>query len=283
MGIELEELELRNADDLPVRVDLRHDPERPVRGKVVVCHGFKGFRRWGFFPWVGEQLAAAGWMNAVLDFSMNGVGSDPMQFSRLDLFERNSYSQELEDLDLVIADLLARGPSDASLGLLGHSRAAVDVLVRAAEDAAVRALVTWNGVGDTLRFTARQLAQWEEDGRLEFTNARTGQKMAMSFDFVRDARDNAARFDLQRAARGMAAAHLIVHATDDMAVPVAESVILQAGREDADRCQRVEIASTTHTFGAVHPFAGSTAPLEQAMQLSLDWLDNHLREEAGGE
>jgi dienelactone hydrolase len=263
MGVQLETIELRGADDLPLRVDLRHDAERPSRGKVVVCHGFKGFRRWGFFPWVGERLASAGWLSAVLDFSMNGIGENPVEFGRLDLFEQNTYIRELEDLDRVLADVNERAPGP--MGLLGHSRASVDVVV----------LVTWNGVGKPLRFTDRQLGDWERDGRLEFTNARTGQKMGMSFDFVRDVRKNPGRFDLAVAATRMRAPHLIVHASADMAVPVEESIELAAGRTSG--CRRVEIEGSTHTFGAVHPFEGSTPALERAMDLTLEWFSEHLQ------
>ena len=273
MGVQLETIELRGSDDLPLRVDLRHDPARPRRGKVVVCHGFKGFRRWGFFPWVGERLASAGWLSAVLDFSMNGIGQDPVEFGRLDLFEQNTYTRELEDLDRVLADVDERAPGPT--GLLGHSRASVDVVVRAAEDAGIGAVVTWNGVGKPLRFTDRQLGDWERDGRLEFTNARTGQKMAMSFDFVRDVLENPGRFDLAGAATRMRAPHLIVHASADMAVPVEESIELAAGRTEG--CRRVEIEGSTHTFGAVHPFEGSTPALERAMDLTLGWFSEHLQ------
>jgi len=280
MGVELESISLRNSDDLPLRVDLRHDPRQACRGKIVVCHGFKGFRRWGFFPWLGERLAAAGWMSAVLDFSMNGIGKDPMEFDRLDLFERNTYSRELLDLGQVVDFVRGWGPQDAPLGIVGHSRASVDVVVRAAEDPSLAAVVTWNGVGAPLRFSARQVEEWERDGRLEFTNTRTGQQMAIDFGFVSDVQEHEDRFDLERAARVMSAAHLILHATDDMAVPVQESHDLMAGRPDSPHCRRVELERTTHTFGAVHPFEGPTPALERALELTLAWFEQHLRGES---
>lgn len=275
MGVQQETVELRNEDDLPLRVDLRHDPDQPPRGRVVVCHGFKGFRRWGFFPWLGERLAAAGFTSAVLDFSMNGIGDDPVEFDRLDLFERNTYSKELADLARVV-DFVRERTGGREIGLLGHSRAAVNVLAHAAEDPDVAAVVTWNGVARALRFSGRQLEQWERDGRLEFTNARTGQRMAMDFEFVRDARERGPRLDPARAGAAMRAPHLILHARDDLAVPVEESIELQAGREDPARCRRIEISSGGHTFGAVHPFAGATPPLEEALDHTLAWFSEHL-------
>jgi dienelactone hydrolase len=276
MGLALETIEWRNGDDLPLRVDLRHDLDRPSRGLIIVCHGFKGFRRWGFFPWVGEQLAGAGWTSAVLDFSCNGVGEDPMEFDHLDLFERNTYSREMDDLDQVVAGLRSHESFDGPIGLLGHSRAAVNVVTRAAEDPRTGAVVTWNGVGRALRFTERQLLEWEREGRLEFTNARTGQRMAMDFGFVRDVLEHDERYNLALSATRMEAAHLIVHATADMAVPVEESVELAAGREESERFHRAEIDGSTHTLGAVHPFEGATPDLQRAMDLTLEWFSEHL-------
>jgi dienelactone hydrolase len=279
MGIQLETLELRTRDDLPLRIDLRHDPARPDRGLVLVCHGFKGFRRWGFFPWVGEQLASAGWRSAVLDFSRNGIGDDPLEFDRLDLFERNTYSAELDDMDLALAELRSRWGDERPLCLLGHSRAAVNVIVRAVEDPQVSAVVTWNGVGSALRVTDRQLETWEREGRLDFVNSRTGQKMAMSFDFVRDVRAQPERFDLAGQAARLRVPQLVVHAEGDLAVPVDESLVLLSGADKTAARRRVVLPGSGHTFGAVHPFAGPTRTLEEAMQSTLDWLAEHV----GGE
>jgi len=57
----------------PIRGDLRR-PEGPGPHPVVVaCHGFKGFKDWGFHPWLGEHLADAGLAAVHFDFSRNGV------------------------------------------------------------------------------------------------------------------------------------------------------------------------------------------------------------------
>lgn len=266
------------ADGLPLRLDLRRHPEQPARATVIVVHGFKGFKRWGFFPYVGERLARAGIASIVFDFSLNGIGDAPEEFTRLDLFARNTYSRELDDLGRVLTWLREDAPPPLRalpLGLLGHSRGALPVVVAAAERDDIAAVVTWNGVGHALRHTDKQLERWEEEGEMEFTNARTGQRMSMLYDFVVDARENAARFDLSAAARRMRAPHLILHGTRDMAVPLEESESLRAGRGASEGCSVVRIEGGTHTFGAVHPFAGTTPALEQALEHTLRWFEDH--------
>lgn len=280
MTAQLSHHTLTNAEGLPLGVDLRCHKGVPPRAALIVCHGFKGFKDWGFFPHACEQLAVEGLAVAVFNFAHNGIGDDPMQFDRLDLFESNTYSAELADLDQVVAWLRHGSPlqetlADAPLALLGHSRGAVPVMVRAAEDASVRAVVTWNGVGHPLRYSAEVLRRWEEDGKLEFTNARTGQRMAVGWSFVADARENAQRLDPTRAAHTMQGAHLIIHGGADMAVDPQEAFVLQAGRTEP-RCRVVSITHATHTFGVVHPFEGTTPHLEQALEFTRRWLDQHL-------
>ena len=76
----------------PIRGDLRlpdGDGPFPV---VVVCHGFKGFKDWGFHPWLGERLAGAGFAAAHFDFSRNGVRGGVPDITDLDAFRRNTLS-----------------------------------------------------------------------------------------------------------------------------------------------------------------------------------------------
>jgi dienelactone hydrolase len=271
--------QLITDEGLPLRLDLRMPTGRTPTAVVVVVHGFKGFKDWGFFPHAGERLAAAGYASIVFDLSRNGVGEVPGEFDRLDLFEGNTYAREVADLEQVVAWVREEAPLPepvrrAGMGLLGHSRGALPCVVAAAEDPTVTALVTWNGVGRALRYSERQLAEWEEKGRLEFKNARTGQRMAVGWRLVEDAREHAARYDLPRQARRMEAAHLILHADKDLAVDPTEAEILRAGREE--RCRVVLLEDTGHTFGAVHPFAGGTAALDRALDLTVGWYGEYL-------
>jgi len=279
MDVKTSHHQLTTREQLPLRLDLRMPGEGRPRAVVVVVHGFKGFKDWGFFPWVGRRLALDGYASVVFDLSRNGVGEVPGQFDRLDLFEGNTYAAEIADLKQVLAWVRAQAPlpaevREAGLGLLGHSRGALPCVVAAAEDDGIDALVTWNGVAKALRYSERQLAEWEEKGRLEFKNARTGQRMAVGWQLVEDARENAARYDLPAQARRMGAAHLILHAEKDLAVDVEEAEHLRAGRED--RCRKVILPDTGHTFGAVHPFQGSTPSLEKAMELTVGWYREFL-------
>ncbi len=274
--------ELKSSEGLALRVDLRLPAEGEPRGIVVIVHGFKGFKDWGFFPHLGRSLASDGFASACFDFSLNGVGERPGEFDRLDLFERNTYAHEIDDLQRVVAWLRAEAPLSAAarrsnLGLLAHSRGALSAIVVANEDPTITALVTWNGISSALHYSERQLKEWEEKGRMEFVNSRTQQRMAVGFELVQDARANAQRYDLAAAVQSMRAAHLIVQAEKDLAVDPSNAEALRAGRPESEHCRMVKIQGAGHTFNAVHPFAGTTPALEEALRLSSEWLARQLR------
>ena len=89
-------------------VDLPDEPgERPT---VVICHGFKGFMEWGFFPSLAALLAERGFV--AVRFNLSGTGMRPGDERVTDLaaFRDNTYSRELADL-LAVLDATAGGRS----------------------------------------------------------------------------------------------------------------------------------------------------------------------------
>jgi pimeloyl-ACP methyl ester carboxylesterase len=281
MNFQIRPVALKSSEGLPLRVELHADPEREPSMAIIVCHGFKGFKNWGFFPYLAQRLAERGFAVVRFDFSMNGIGERPEHFDRLDLFARNTYTQETDDLQRVLRWLLTEFPAvgredGRAVGLLAHSRGSVPALAVAVEQRkAVGAVVTWNGVAHALRYSDQMLRRWEEEGAMEFTNARTGQRMSINFDFVVDAREHHQRFEPMLNAKRLEAPHLIVHGDRDLAVDPSEAEELCAGRP-SPRCRLEWIEGGSHTFGAVHPFEGTTPQLELAIRLSADWFAEHL-------
>ncbi len=281
MNLRESQHQLQCRDGLPLRLDLRRPAEEQALGLVVIVHGFKGFKNWGFFPYLGRTLATRGFVTVCFDFSLNGVGERPGEFDRLDLFERNTYAREIEDLEHVLSWLRRESPLPEEtrrlgVGLLAHSRGALSAIVVAREDPAIAALVTWNGISQALHYTERQLRDWEEEGKLEFLNSRTKQRMAVGFTLVEDARENARRYDLTAGVKEMKAAHLILQAENDLAVDPQNAQTLRAGRGEADGCHLEMIPGTGHTWNAIHPFAGTTDALDRALALSSEWFTTHL-------
>jgi len=281
VGMQRVVCELRNQVGAPLRCDVRWMAAREPRPAVVVCHGFKGFRRWGFFPYAGERLAAAGWVSVCFDFAGAGVGPDSDVFDDLDAFARDTVSQQLGDLgcvlDGLVAGTLQGAPAvdAARLGVLGHSRGGAIAILRAHDDARVRAVATWAAISTYDRWTDAERAAWRAHGAMEFLNARTGQTMRVDAGFLDDLDAHREAFDVLRAASELRAPLLLVHGDADTSVPVGEARDLYAAAGPS-RAALAIVPGAEHTFGAVHPWRGTTPHLEAALDRTLAWFDEHL-------
>jgi len=69
-----ERFEIPGTGDRVIRGEVRVVPQ--PRGSVVLLHGFKGFARFAFFPWLADQLAANGLTAVTFNFSGSGIVTD---------------------------------------------------------------------------------------------------------------------------------------------------------------------------------------------------------------
>jgi uncharacterized protein len=259
----------------------RHPGPRPA---VVVCHGFKGFMEWGFFPHLGTLLAERGFV--AVRFNLSGSGMRPGR-DRVDdpeAFRANTHSREVEDLLAILEATgteIAPGRVDpARIGLFGHSRGGGDALLASACEPwrdRVRALVTWAAVADFDRYSPEQKAAWRRDGELPVVNARTGQQLALGLGLLEDLEAHRAGLDIPAAAAHRRAPWLIVHGGRDESVPAAEGERLaDVSRRAAAPAELLLIPEADHTFGSRHPFAGPSPSLIQALNATQGWFRKYL-------
>ena len=73
-GIVRERVETTPPHGDVIRADVRRPARGVPRSAVIVAHGFKGFKDWGFFPYLCESLARDGHLVVSFNTSLNGVG-----------------------------------------------------------------------------------------------------------------------------------------------------------------------------------------------------------------
>ena len=253
-----------------VRTDVRRLAASEPRTAVLVVHGFKGFKDWGFFPFLCERLAADGHLVVSFNGSRNGIGPNLLDFTDLDAFGRNTISHEVADVHWMLERLIAGewsgGVRPEAVGMLGHSRGGGTSIITASEHHDVAALVTWAAVSTFHRWPAEWREEWKRSGVVYVANARTGQDMPLHRSVCEDLDRNRRRFDLVAAAGRVAAPWLIVHGSDDETVPVAEARQLARA---ARRPTLEVVEGSGHTFEAVHPLDGVTSGLQAAVTATL--------------
>lgn len=254
-----------------ILVDLRAASRGAPGPAVILCHGFKGFKDWGFFPPLAERLARAGF--SVVSWNASGSGVDDTgEFVWPERFGHNTLSGELADLETVLAATdsgAIRLARPSCIGLVGHSRGGGLAVLATATHPRVGALVTWSAISTTSRWSEEMRRRWREEGRLEVKNQRTGQVIPLYPDVLDDVERNADALDIHAAADRIRVPWLILHGAVDETVMLKEGIAL--GRSAARPELRV-VARTGHTFGAVHPFEGMTPALTEVFDATVSFL-----------
>ncbi|MHC4822018.1 MAG: alpha/beta hydrolase family protein [Planctomycetota bacterium] len=251
---------------------------------VLIVHGFKGFRGWGFFPWWSEQVTGLGFAAVSVDLSHNGTGPDGEAYPRKDLFGRQTWARHQEDLRVLHGALHrgdlpgAEGLDTSRVGLLGHSLGGGLAVLHAADHpGAYRGVVGLAPTATPDRFREEQKAAWREKGELPIVNSRTGEVLPLGVDYLDDFESRREALDIPRRATSLTCPLLVIHGAEDTSVPCAEGrsiaeAVIASGRP----ARYVEIPGTQHTFDAVHPFAGETPALERTKKEVLAFLETYL-------
>lgn len=256
---------LTSDEGLPIRGDF-DTPAHP-RALIVIVHGFKGFKDWGFFPWLAEMLCNHHFAVCRFNMSRSGIGENPDTFDRLDLFAGDTYSIELADLGSVIR--YCRSVVRLPIFLLGHSRGGGVAILAASDIPGLQGVITWSAISRVDRWDDATKAQWRREGHLDIINARTKQVMPMSTRVLDDYEAHRDRLDILAATAKLDVPLFIVHGGRDESVPVAESAEIESHAADASR---LVIATATHTFNAIHPLVHVPNELSLAAGVSCHFV-----------
>jgi len=244
-------------------------------GTVVICHGFKGFAHWAFFPYLARSLAEGGMRAITFDFSGSGVGPDRENFSTLEEFETNTFTQELADLDRVITEARKRGWIEGGFGLFGHSRGGGVAILHASVDSDVRALVTWAAISKVRRMSDDEVRDWRERGYTDIHNSRTGQNMRLGTSLLDEVEAlEKTKLDIPAAAKRIGVPWLIVHGDAD------ETVTVREGEKLADLAPEFgtlwTVEGGNHGFGASHPVTEAPPTLSLVVRGTVGFFAEHL-------
>lgn len=242
----------------------------PAGRAVLVCHGFKGFKDWGFFPHTARHLARHLECPLVtFNFTGSGIGADLQNFTEPEAFGHNTFTKEVEDAAAVLDGLEAGRlggitcPEATRIGTLGHSRGGVAAIL-SAERTRVRATVTWSAIASIERY-ARLFDGVPPGEPVPVRNARTGQVLPLYPDVLRDIEEDADRFDLVASLKRSGVPLLVIHGTADTSVPPDDARRLAAATGET-RLELIEGAG--HTFEVGHPFEGPSPELERVLELT---------------
>lgn len=265
---------LKNKQNRSFLADL-YTPESSEKLPLVIfAHGYKGFKDWGAWNLMAEKFAKAGFMFVSFNFSMNGIGlENTSEFTDIEAYSENNYTQELDDLKVVIDHFSKLENIDISkITLLGHSRGGGISILQAAEDPRISSLITMGSVDSMNRFvTGEKLEDWKTTGIYETYNGRTKQQMPHKIQFLENYLENEDRLNIEKAARSLKIPTLIIHGSNDESVKVCSAKNLNKWIENS---KLLLIENTGHTFNSKEPWKDFKLPVPMnfAVKSAIEFL-----------
>ncbi len=260
-----------------IRIDLYSDKSSLLNPLIILVHGFKGFKDWGFFPYTAEFLFNKGFNVLSYNFSHNGVGDSLTEFEYLDKFEKNTISLELSELNQIIyacsiGKIIDFKPK--KIGLLGHSRGGGVSILAASVNENVNSLCCWAAIAKFDRYTERQKSEWREKRYFEVLNSRTKQLMRLSVDLLDDIeKKKNDKLSIEKAVKNLKIPICLIHGEQDLTVPIKESEsIYEWADKRLTKFEKIE--ATGHTFDIIHPFSGSNKKFDKILNLTADFFAN---------
>ena len=265
--LQINDWTLSGSDNQPIFGNT-HMPACDPVGVLVLSHGFKGYKDYGFFPQLAEQAAEAGLIAHRFNFSHSGMTNQTDTFERPDLFEKDTWSKQIDDLTLVInaattGDL--KGKENLPVVLFGHSRGGYTTLLTAAHlqkspakkvGLAIQGVVTAASPDEACSLDQNAIRQLKTDGRLLSPSGRTGQDLYVGLDWYAEIEHNPKAFDALQAVKKITCPLCLIHGNEDPTVPAsAAQNLADAAGENA---VRIIIPKTDHVFSAPNPL-----PLDQ--------------------
>ncbi|WP_232699591.1 alpha/beta hydrolase [Brevibacillus daliensis] len=245
---------------------------------LLFCHGFKGFKDWGSFPYVAEQLSERGITVIRFNFSANGVGESTTEFDELEKFGINTFAREIADLTALVEAIKQNKLPHAEvmdyekIFVMGHSKGGGDSILFGTDNPDIKGIITWNGISHVNLFDQKLRQEISEKGVSYIINGRTGQEMPITQVVIDDVDQNQEAYHLVEKVRHMSQPICIIQGDKDFARLVQGASILQ---EAAKRGELHWIVDADHVMNTKHPFAGSSEQLEEAITITAEFVRTH--------
>lgn len=251
---------LNNPETKPFLADAYY-PDGNNLGLIIFAHGYKGYKDWGAWHLMAEKLANAGFYVVKFNFSHNGTTlNDPTNFGDLEAFGHNNYSKEMSDLAYVIDHFIEEEQvNKEQVALMAHSRGNGNIVLQAAIDNRIKAIVGLAGLSDYgAKFpTGEVLEHIKKAGVVYIENTRTNQQMPHYIQFFEDFIANESRFDIKKSAMQLNIPYLICHGTEDATLPLSEAQNLH---QWAKNSTLYIVDGGNHNFGATEPWTQDVMP-----------------------
>ena len=251
--IRVTEWTIPGSDDQPIYGNT-HWPNDDAIGVLICCHGFKGYKDYGFFPLLCQCAAKAGLIALRFNFSHSGMTNHIDRFERPDLFELDRWSLQVQDLQTVFDSAAPALPHV----LFGHSRGGVTSTLFAGtcRNNQLSGLITAAAPDNACKMDDLVRDQLRAEGRLLSPSSRTGQDLYVGLGWLEEIEQDPDAYDSLKAAATINCPMLILHGDEDDTISLESAELLHnAAQPHSDL---VVIKGANHVFNAPNPLPSDT-------------------------
>jgi len=213
---------------------------------VILAHGVTGNKDRPLLVSLASKLSKSGWPTLRISFSGNGESEGE--------FAHSTLSKEIADLTAVL-DQVSLGKK---IAYIGHSLGGAVGTLTAARDERIKVMVSLAGMVHTRAFVAREFSDVVPDHGCMWDDP----SCPLSSNFVDDLNQINDTLD---AVAELRLPWLFVHGTDDVVVPLSDSIELNSRLRGPSEIVKIK--------GAEHVFDGYNDEVASAI---ANWLKKHL-------
>ncbi|MDC1067591.1 alpha/beta fold hydrolase, partial [Candidatus Kapabacteria bacterium] len=269
-------IQFESKEQLPIKCDLLLNNSGDKKPLVILLHGFKSFRNWGFNPWISDKLNKKSFNVLNFDFSRNGISDQQKMIYDVELFRKNTVGIELDDIDIILNSLNSieqlTSKWNGDVYLIGHSMGGAISAITAQKFPIIKKISLWGAISKWNRNSSRQKQEWKEKGYMEFKENSTGQTIFLDYSYLQYKEQNTDKIDIRNSIKNIDIPIQIVHGEQDFTVPAKEGEILYSLALNP-KSEIKLIPKTGHTFGVRHPMIEANPALETAINSTIDFFN----------
>jgi len=234
---------LKNKHDLELLGDT-HVPSDTPKACVILLHGLKGYKDYGFIPILAHDLCDAGMVVHRFNSSTSGMTNEIETFARPDLFELDTWTRQVDDVVRMVQAVRdgELAGSELPIYLIGHSRGGATVLLaggRHGDELDLAGVITINAVDQCSRLASTTHAEMLKRGYIISASARTKQDLRINSTWLSEQLEDPDAHDVILQAKKIACPACVIHCDDDQAVDLsAGKAIAQACKTDLNTLER---------------------------------------------
>jgi pimeloyl-ACP methyl ester carboxylesterase len=265
---------LKSKEDIPIKCDLLTSDK--TSSLIIILHGFKSFRTWGFNTYLAEKINKAGFNCLFFDFSRNGIKDEAKMLYDVEIFRKNTIGIELDDFKIVLNHLVKidelKPIWNGDVFLLGHSMGGAISILSSINHPQIKAISLWGTISKWNRNSKRQIHEWKEKGVMEFKENSTGQVLYLDYSYQAYKDEYGEQINIRENIQKLNLPIQVIHGEQDFTVPPKEGEILHKLSKH-EKSELHLIPKTGHTFGIRHPFKETNAGLESSIKKTINFFN----------